>query len=49
MINEHTTHFAGGNLWITESTNWLFLMVMVALGWHIVFQLYKKSAKIEGF
>ena len=49
MINEHTTHFAGGNLWITESTNWLFLMFMVALGWHIVFQLYKKSAKIEGF
>ncbi len=49
MINEHTTHFAGGNLWITQSTNWLFLMIMVALGWHIVFQLYKKSAKIEGF
>ena len=49
MINEHTTHFAGGNLGITESTNWLVLMVMIALGWHIVFQLYKKSAKVEGF
>ena len=49
MINEHTTHFAGGNLGITESTNWLVLMVMIALGWHIVFQLYKKAAKIEGF
>ena len=49
MINEHTTVFAGGNYGISESTNWLVLMVMIALGWHIVFQLYKKSAKVEGF
>ena len=49
MINQHTTVFAGGNYGITESTNWLVLMVIVALGWHIVFQLYKKAAKIEGF
>ena len=49
MINEHTTVFAGGNYGINESTNWLVLMVVIALGWHIVFQLYKKSAKVEGF
>ncbi len=49
MINQHTTVFAGGNYGITESTNWLVLMVIVALGWHIVFQLYKKAAKVEGF
>jgi len=49
MINEHTTVFAGGNYGITESTNWLAIMVIVALGWHIVFQLYKKSAKVKGF
>ena len=49
MINEHTTVFAGGNYGITESSNWLVLMVIVALGWHIVFQLYKRAAKIEGF
>ncbi len=49
MINQHTTVFAGGNYGITESTNWLVLMVIVALGWHIVFQLYKKAASIEGF
>lgn len=49
MINQHTTHFSGGNLGINESTNWLVLMIVVALGWHIVFQMYKKSAKIEGF
>ncbi len=49
MINEHTQYFAGGNLWLKESTNWLALLVVVALGWHIVFQLYKRSAKVEGF
>ena len=49
MINEHTTPFTGGNYGITESTNWLVLMVVIAIGWHIVFQLYKKSAKIKGF
>ena len=49
MINQHTTALAGGNFGITSSTNWLVLMLVVALGWHIVFQLYKKSAKVEGF
>jgi len=24
-------------------------MIMVALGWHIVWQLYKKSGTIKGF
>ncbi|HIA93733.1 MAG TPA: hypothetical protein EYO16_00460 [Candidatus Marinimicrobia bacterium] len=49
MINQHTTPFAGGQLGITDSTNWMVLMIMVALGWHIVWQLYKKSATIKGF
>ncbi|HJL78378.1 MAG TPA: urate hydroxylase PuuD [Candidatus Marinimicrobia bacterium] len=48
MINEHTTHFAGGNLGITESTNWMALMIIVALGWHLVYQLYNKSGKVKG-
>tara|TARA_B100001250_G_scaffold148634_1_gene127319 strand:+ start:1607 stop:2449 length:843 start_codon:yes stop_codon:yes gene_type:complete len=30
-------------------TLWVGLMIFIALGWHIVFQLYKKSAKIKGF
>ena len=49
MINQHTTALAGGNFGITSSTNWLVLMLIIALGWHIVFQLYKKSAKVQGF
>ena len=49
MINQHTTALSGGNFGVTDSTNWLVLMIVVALGWHIVFQLYKKSAKVQGF
>ena len=49
MINQHTTALSGGNFGVTASTNWLVLMLVVALGWHIVFQLYKKSAKVQGF
>ena len=49
MINQHTETLAGGNFGITASTNWLVLMGIVALGWHIVFQLYKKSGKVKGF
>ena len=49
MINQHTTALSGGNFGVTASTNWLVLMIVVALGWHIVFQLYKKSAKVQGF
>ncbi|OUX20144.1 MAG: hypothetical protein CBE10_04140 [bacterium TMED250] len=49
MMNQHTIALAGGNFGITSSTNWLVLMIIVAVGWHIVFQLYKKSGKIQGF
>ncbi|MBN4080988.1 urate hydroxylase PuuD [Caldithrix abyssi] len=49
MINQHTTVLAGGQFGITESTNWLVPLLFVALGWHIVFQIYKKSAKVQGF
>ncbi len=51
MITEHHAAgvLTGGKFFVTESTNWLVLMIVVALGWHIVFQLYKKSGKISGF
>ena len=48
MINQHTEVFAGGKYGITDSTNWLGLVIIVAIGWHIVFQFYKKSAKVQG-
>ncbi len=40
MINAHTT-FA--------SSNRVIFMVVILLGWHIVYQLYKKSSKVKGF
>ena len=45
MINEHTAVFSGKLCGCTG----LVLAIVIPLGWHIVFQLYKKSAKIEGF
>ena len=45
MINQHTVVFSGKLF----NINGLVLLVVIALGWHIVFQLYKKSGKIQGF
>ena len=49
MIGQHTTYFAGGNLGIPGNYFWVFLLVIIAVGWHIVFQCYKKSTKVQGF
>jgi len=49
MIGQHTTYFAGGNLGIPSDLYWVFWLVIIAIGWHIVFQCYKKSAKVQGF
>ena len=46
MINEHTHSLNKGFLLNYEG---LLLLIVIALGWHIAFQLYKKSAKIKGF
>jgi len=46
MINEHTLVANKGFL---ASCEGLLLLIIIALGWHIVFQLYKKSGKIQGF
>ena len=45
MINQHHVTFPGmfgidGQIW---------LLIFIALGWHLVFQLYNKSAKVKGF
>jgi len=49
MIGQHTVFFAGGNFGIPSDLYWVFLMVIVALGWHIAFQCYKKAGKVSGF
>ena len=49
MIGQHTTYFAGGNLGIPNNYYWVFLLIIIAVGWHIVFHCYKKSGKVQGF
>jgi hypothetical protein len=49
MIGQHTTYFAGGNLGIPSEYFWVAWLVIIALGWHIIFQCYRKAAKVEGF
>ena len=40
MITQHTTAFAG---------TWLWLLVVIAVSWAAVVQLYKKGAAVKGF
>ena len=49
MIGQHTTYFAGGNLGIPNDYSWIFLLIVIAVAWHIVFQCYKKAGKVSGF
>jgi uncharacterized membrane protein len=49
MIGQHTTYFAGGNLGISSNYYWVVWLLIIIIGWHIVFQCYKKSGKVQGF
>ncbi len=49
MINVHTSAFSGGNLGLNQNTWWLGFLVVTALGWHIVWHLYKRAGKVKGF
>jgi uncharacterized membrane protein len=49
MVGQHTTFFAGGNLDIPSHLYWVAWLAIILLGWHIVFQLYKKAGKVQGF
>src|SRR5437867_6357573 len=49
MINFHTTFYAGGNLNIPGQWYWLVWLGIILIGWHIIFQCYKKAGKVSGF
>ena len=49
MIGQHTTFFAGGNWGIPSRAWWVVFLAIIGLGWHLVFQLYKRSGKVAGF
>ena len=45
MINQHSTGFSN----LFGLPDGLELMIIIAIGWHVIFQCYKKAAKVEGF
>jgi len=49
MLNTHSTYFAGGNLGIQSSWAWTTMLVVILLGWHIIWHCYKKAGKVKGF
>jgi len=49
MLNSHTTYFAGGNLGIPDAYAFVVFLLVVLLGWHIVWHLYKRAGKVKGF
>lgn len=49
MIAQHTTFFSGGNWGIGNDSWWIVFLAVIGLGWHVVFHLYKRSAKVQGF
>jgi uncharacterized membrane protein len=48
MINFHTTT-VGGAVGIPGAYGYMLYLVVILLGWHIVWQLYKRAAKVKGF
>jgi len=49
MLNSHADYFAGGNLGIPEQWAWTSMLVVILLGWHIIWQCYKRAGKVKGF
>ncbi len=49
MINAHSTYFSGGNLGIPSCMAWSTVLVVLLLGWHIVWHCYRKAGTVKGF
>lgn len=49
MLNTHTSYFSGGNLGLQESNAFLAYMVILLVGWHVVWHFYKIAARVKGF
>jgi uncharacterized membrane protein len=47
MINAHTTAYSGGNAGIPSNMPWIALLVITLIGWHLVWQFYKRSLKVS--
>ena len=49
MIDQHTTSFAGGNFGIPGQFAYAVPLVVILIGWHVVWHLYKKAPTVKGF
>ena len=49
MLNSHSTYFAGGNLSISGEWAWATMLAVILLGWHIIWQCYRRAGKVKGF
>ena len=49
MINQHTVVFSGGNFGIPSEYSFVVLLAVILVGWHVIFQCYRKSTKVKGF
>jgi uncharacterized membrane protein len=49
MLTQHTTFLSGGSFGIPAGYSFLVLLVVIPVAWHLVFQCYKKSGKVQGF
>lgn len=49
MLNSHTETFSGGNYGISGAHSYVVLLLVILVGWHIVWQLYKRAGQVKGF
>jgi len=49
MINPHTSFFAGGNLGIRSECAYAVPLIAVLIGWHLIWQCYRKAGQVKGF
>jgi uncharacterized membrane protein len=49
MMNQHATAFSGGNLGIPSEAAFAVYLVVILIGWHVVWHLYRYATKVKGF
>ena len=48
MINQHTTYFSGDNLGIPAAWSFGVYLVVILIGWHVVWHLYGRAGRVKG-
>jgi uncharacterized membrane protein len=48
MISQHTTYFSGDNLGIPNAWSFVVYLVVILVGWHVVWHLYARAGKVKG-